>query len=228
MNANALARNYAVLTPEERFRLILAANTRGDEAERDRLVSAGGRITLSMPAHAPYAHAFNELATLIFLELLEEAARYLEALDRADFGDDGAKGDGAEVGGEMGDAETEEAAAEVEAEGNGRSPAERSWGLALAAGFMLRTKADGWGLFCQRMSVPPFALWECLPGFDRLRRALALAEEVAFVPEGFLRWLNVIRPAGAPELAEVPLTVEGIADATARLFQARAAWWGGE
>src|SRR5688572_10020205 len=84
MNASSIARHYGSLTPEERFRLIFAAGASGDEAERDRLVRAGGRITLSMQDHAPYAHAFDELALLVFLELLEEAARYLDALTRAD------------------------------------------------------------------------------------------------------------------------------------------------
>ena len=99
--------------------------------------------------------------------------------------------------------------------------------LAYAAGFLLRTKADGWKLFCERMTLSPFALWEYLPGFARLQRALTLAEKASFVPEGFLRYLNTIRPAGRPELTEGPLTVEGLADATAKLFQDRVAWWGG-
>lgn len=34
MNANAVAKHYAILTAEERFRLILAASGRGDAAER--------------------------------------------------------------------------------------------------------------------------------------------------------------------------------------------------
>jgi hypothetical protein len=65
VNANAVARHYSNLTAEERFRLILAAGASGDEAERDRLVSAGQRITLSVQDHAPYAHAFDELAFLV-------------------------------------------------------------------------------------------------------------------------------------------------------------------
>src|SRR5262245_57248390 len=93
MRANALARNYASLTAEERFRLILAAGARGDEAERDRLINTGQRIALSTQDHAPYARAFDELSLLIFIELQEEVARYLEAFARADqvdelFGDD--------------------------------------------------------------------------------------------------------------------------------------------
>ena len=99
--------------------------------------------------------------------------------------------------------------------------------MALAAGFVLRTKAEGWKLFCERMTVPPFALWENLPGFDRLQRALKLAERAAFAPEGFLRWLNDIRPAGEAKRTEVPLTVEGVAAATEELFRKRVKWWGG-
>jgi hypothetical protein len=30
--------------------------------------------------------------------------------------------------------------------------------MALATGFELRTKAEGWELFCERMTLPPFAL----------------------------------------------------------------------
>jgi hypothetical protein len=95
---------------------------------------------------------------------------------------------------------------------------------------MLRTKADGWKLFCERLNLPPFQLWQLgpLPGFDRLQRGLGLAEQAAFTSEGFLRWLNRVRPAGEPELAHLPLTVEGIAEAAERMFRERAAWWCGE
>ena len=48
MNANAIAKNYSRLTPEERFHLILAASGRGDEAERDRLLHARMRINDSL------------------------------------------------------------------------------------------------------------------------------------------------------------------------------------
>src|SRR5262249_4534363 len=103
----------------------------------------------------------------------------------------------------------------------------------LAAGFVLRTKADGWKRFCERRSVPPFATWEGLPGLDRVRRALALADGIdslpgaAFAPEGFLRWLNAVRPTREPELKEAPLTAEAVAAATEEVFRRRVDWWGG-
>jgi len=82
--------------------------------------------------------------------------------------------------------------------------------------------------FCKlALKLPPFLFWEELPGFDRLQRALALAEKAAFVSEGFLQWLNRVRPEGSPVLSAVPLSVEGVADAIEHMFQNRVEWWGG-
>jgi hypothetical protein len=227
MNANAVARNYGRLTPEERFRLILAASGRSDEAERERLVNAGERIKLTMPDHYPYANAFDELALEMLFDLLEWAACYFDAFIRADeaceiFGDDEPEGD---KEGESAEAED----APGPAQEAGERPAwQRAHDMALACGFILRTRADGWKLFCERMNVPPFLLWEVYPGFDRLQRALALAETAAFTPEDYVRWLNRIRRAGEPEVTHAAPTVEGLASANEKAFRQRVEWWGGE
>jgi hypothetical protein len=236
MKVNALAKNYASLTAEERFRLILAAGARSDEAEQDRLINSGQRIALSTQEHAPYARAFDELSLLIFIELQEEAARYLEALARADhvddlFGDNQEEHDGEdEEEGETGEKEEPDIVVDTDSveEGDGERPMfQRYLDLALGAGFVLRTKAEGWKLFCKRLTVPPFVLWEGLPGFERLQHALNLSEKAAFEAEGFLRWLNAIRPAGEPKRVKVPLTAEKLADETEELFRQRVEWWGG-
>jgi len=60
-----------------------------------------------------------------------------------------------------------------------------------------------------------------------VQRTLALTEKAAFVPEGFLRWINRVRPKGEPELTAVPLTVEGVADETEKAYRHRVQWWGG-
>ena len=92
---------------------------------------------------------------------------------------------------------------------------------------MLKVKADGWKLFCERMNVPPFLLWEEFPGFKRLQDALAMAEQAAFKPEGFLRWMNDVRPKGDPEHTEEDLwTVEEVADGFEKVYRKRAEWWG--
>ena len=202
MNANALAKHYDKLTPEERFRLILAASGRGDEAERDRLVNGAPRRTVSMTEHYPYADAFHEVALLLFIELLEGAAGYLEAFELSDPGD------------QVDEAEDPEAAeddgADAEPEEEDPDPVWYQWlRLALALGFMLKTKAEGWRLFCERLNVPPFLYWQDLPGFERLQDGLALAEHAALVPEGMVRWLNARRPEGKPEQKEAVAAYPG-------------------
>jgi hypothetical protein len=242
MNPGDLSKHYGSLSPAERFKLILAAGARGDEAKQQRLINAGRDITLSGPDHSPYARAFDELATLCYIELLEETTRYLEALDRAE--DEAWWGPSAADEDDDPDAAAAEdpvEAAPVAPAGAGRvqgpadagagrekmSIGERYFRLALAAGYVLRTKAAGWQRFCEQLPVPPGALWSLYPGFDRLQRALALAEQAAFEPEGFLQWLNEARPPGQPEVTTIPLTVEGIAAATAEAFRQRTHWWGG-
>ena len=219
MNAGAVSRLYGSLTPEERFRLILAASGRGDDAERARLVSAAPRLALPMPDHTPFAQAFHELALLIFIELSDAAGYFSEALDHADL----------VAAEDEGEAAAGEEAAELASEGSRKRPTwQRCLDLALGFGFLLRTKAGGWKLFCEPLNVPPCQLWQGLPGLNRLQRALSLTESVAFAPADFLRWLNRTRPKGCPELRDVPLTVAGIAAATEGLFREQAAWWHGE
>jgi hypothetical protein len=228
MNTNTIAKNYDTLTPEERFRLILAASGRGDDAERDRLARTGRAITLTMQNHYPYAHAFDELAHFTFIELLEDVARYHDANESATEALGVAADDEATEDDDENEENQETAAVEpAEEQPSDRPLWQRFLSLTYALGCVLRTKLEGWKLFCERLNVPPFLLWEALPGFDRLQRALSVVEKAAFTPEDFLRWLNAIRPAGQPELLQVRLTVEAVATETLETFNARVKWWGG-
>jgi hypothetical protein len=153
-----------------------------------------------------------ELAHLIFLELLDEAARYLDG--RADDDRDRIS--------------TDEPGTDEPCEGP------RYLDLALAVGFVLRTEADGWKLCCERLSIPAFAVWQLLPGFERLEHAMQLLEDKefrpapAFRPDGMLRWLSRIRPEGAPEPSmENLLCPERFADDLEKLCRQRVEWWGG-
>jgi hypothetical protein len=219
MNPTTLSKNYDNLTPEERFRLTLAASGRGDEAERDRIARAGARLVLSFPGHHPYGQAFDELTLLVYIELLDAAAFLEVAWYRADAFDPFGEGpdDGADP----------KAQRAGEHRCKKSSQSKRLTDIALAASYILRTKAAGWKLFCERMNVPPCLSWEVLPGFDRLKRALDLSERTAFTPEGFLEWMKATRPEGGPVHTELRLTVERVADATAEMFRSRAEWWSG-
>ena len=77
------------------------------------------------------------------------------------------------------------------------------------------------------MSVPPYLGWDLFPGYDRLKESLKRTEKAAFVEEGFVRFLNRIRPKDAPELTKPHHTAESIADDTEKAFRDRVAWWGG-
>jgi hypothetical protein len=224
MNTKLPPAVYDQLRPEERFRLILAAGGRRDEAERDRLVRAGQRLVLSFPDHAPWSHAFQEVALLTMLELLDAAAWYLEMLAQSQIvatkGDDEMTDEELMADDEDGDVKA------VDARDLRRH--RRFIELSLSAGYVLKTRAEGWALFCQRLGVPPLLLWTELPGFDILQGALTLAEKAAFTAEGFLKWLKRTRRPEMPKMTEVPLTIEGLARAKDEMYRARAAWWGGE
>jgi hypothetical protein len=231
MSVNGISKHYGKLTAEERFRLILAASARGDDIEGDRLLSASRRITLSMSDHCPYHDAFGELALCVFIELSEAAACYCESLVRAseagDFFGDGSEGEG------HGDMAECESRAEVErrpahARRRGRSPWQRAHNVARAAGFVLRTKMEGWKLFCQRKSIPRFELWKGLPGFGRIQHARDLAERDVFGPDDMVGWMNLVRRAGKPEATrERLLSPEKIADGLEKDFQQFLRLWGG-
>jgi len=237
MTINALARHYDRLGAEERFRLILAAGARGDEAEQGRLCQTAPLITLRFSHHAPWAFAFHQLATLVYVEILEEVARHHDAFERwCDAADDQEREDDADEG-DTGkseeDAPADPASVAAAAEVKRKGPFwERMLQLYYAQGFMLKTKITGWKLFCERLTLPPFELWKLLPGFDRLQSAIDLLEgngpPPAFEPEGMVRWLNSIRSEGKPEATLDALLSPGrSANDLEIAFRRHVEWWGG-
>ena len=97
----------------------------------------------------------------------------------------------------------------------------------MVTGYMLKINVAAWEAFCKRLSIPPRVLWAPLPGFDRLQRALVLAEKFAFTDAGFLQWLNGKRAADVPEIVKNPVSVEEMADKIEQRYRERVSWWGG-
>jgi hypothetical protein len=226
MNADALAKMYGTLTPEERFRLILAASGRGDEAEAKRLAMAGERVSFSFAGHMPYSQGFRDLADLTAFELLEDAAEYLESFHDWDDEEDEESEDGDSDDGDQAEEEPGDDEADKESD-PGPSRLDRFLHITLGRGFLFKTKMNGWKLFCERMGIPPFLLWEPLPGFARLQRAIRIAEQAAFTPEGMVKMLNRIRPKGKEEVTAAALmTPEKYAEDCEAVFRTRAEWWG--
>jgi hypothetical protein len=237
MNTNGLARHYDALTVEERYRLIMAAVGRGDDAEKDRLADAARRTLFSVADYGRFIRAFGELSLLTYIDLLACAADYLECVDWAldnpppdraedeDEGDPAQAGPAAAGGGGPG---REAAGAGGPDAGPGRDAdraptGRRARDLALLSGYEFKARFDGWNLFCGRWNVPPrFIDWELLPGFDRLRDALELAGEAGVSRERFWECLTGQRDAaGELDLADTGfMSPEAYAD----FLEARFRW----
>jgi hypothetical protein len=231
MNTKNLANHYAQLTAEERFRLLMAAGSRGDDAEGERLLNAGQRIHLTFPDHAPYAHAFQELLFLTYIELLEDAALFQECNER--FHD--------QLRDSIEAARTPKRKKTTAPRTKGRTRENyaveypdwhHSGRMVRAVGFLFKVKLQGWKLFCERLNVPPVTLWEQmdLPGLDRLKRAVALAHAGTVFSSAaeMAIWANEVRPAGDPERTEADiLTAEWFTADLDAVFRERIRWWGG-
>jgi hypothetical protein len=159
VNTKALSNHYSQLSAEERFQLILAARSRNDEAERERLENAGKRITMTMPDHSPYTHAFQELQIAMYVELLEDAA-FLH--------DCNARAEAAHLASYEAPRVKKKRASTPKPDGRNRKVADekpawhRSEQLTYGAGFLFKVKLEGWNMFCERLGISSAPLWNQL------------------------------------------------------------------
>jgi hypothetical protein len=208
MSLSTLTRNYDKLTADERLALILNAAARGDDTERERLLATAPRITLSWGHHNAHVAAFVAISQAVLLELLDLTGECVEALILSAYPEDGtgrAKGNRGR-------------AAAGSGKGKGkvppRPPGARYLDLFRIKAFRMTVEMAGWRLFCEGRHFPPLWLWDGQPGYERMLRGLALAQQFAFTAESMLAWLNARRVEGTPELVELPahLVPEKIAE----------------
>jgi hypothetical protein len=165
-----------------------------------------------MTDHHPVAHAFDELATMVFLEFLEHVAQCSELLQRSN---------------EYELFELDDADDESDPPGEERTLHRRALDLACASCFHFKNKVEAWKLFCGRLSVPEFLLWEHLPGYERFQRLLAVTDVLAFSPEEMKEWLNRIRPSEKPLVEAILPTADDDAEKMHEFFEERCRFWGG-
>jgi len=166
MHTDVLGRHYAKLTPLERFPLIMAAASRGDEAERERLAQSAPKVCYSLSHHWGVATSFEFLANFTLLKLLDLAAKCLEA-----FG----------------------AAAHQKRRRDDHTL--DAWDAVLYAGYEFTAHLDGWWKFCAELNVDPEAFWKIMPGYETVKRAERFTKGdpdrgvpgAAFVAEGVAR-----------------------------------------
>ena len=231
MNTKTLASHYSQLSAEERFRLILAAAIRNDEAEADRLRNAGIRIAQSILDHSPYVDAFQDLLFVTYIELLEEAALYLETIALRD------KQLCASIEAAKTPKRTKTKPPKANSPTlNGDSVVWPDWDLtgrtAYGVGFLFKMKLEGWKLFCNRLNVSAVALWEQmdLAGLGRLKTAWAQIHAGKVFPSvaAMTCWVNEVRPASDPEFSEVDIvSAKWVADCLDADFREHVKRYGG-
>ncbi|HTU24919.1 MAG TPA: hypothetical protein VMF30_05955 [Pirellulales bacterium] len=226
MSASTLPKLYERLSAEERFKLILSASARGDAQERDRLVGSSKAIELRMRDYTPWAEAFTQLAFVTYMELMDAAVSQQDAFHQWREASRKAK----DAAGEVAEAE-EKPPSSDEATARRELSADEKFEMLtfdtyLANGFLFKTKVAGWKLFCERMSVPAFTIWESLPGYDRFQAAMKRIKHTkarmgaAFHPKGMLRFLQEIRRAGQAEpTIDWLISPENYADEQDKLFR---------
>lgn len=209
MNLHQISSHYAVLSAEERFRLILAASGRDDDPERDKLVKAGKVRNHAFSDHWPYAQAFSKISMYTFMELQEEAAVYHDMLMFR---------------------ESKNKQRSEDEKPDGTDNIDEAWlkefDLVLVVGCQLQMKVKGWELFCEKLQVPDRLLWRDLPGYRRLEADLDISKNLAFQPIGLLRWFNRRRPKGTPKLKKLPFSARLFARGNEEAYRQRARWWG--
>lgn len=175
MNTKQLAKNYATLTPWERLPLIVAADERGDGAERERLLRSAPRLTFRVDHQYGLGEGFHELAKLTALQLLDLAARHWRIAavleGRAAFGDE--------------EDETDR----------------RLWSISRFEAFEFVLILDGWNQLCAELRINGDAFLNDLPGIETVRMAEKVLRKLAFSAEeaaDFLTELVAERNPNAP------------------------------
>jgi hypothetical protein len=176
------------------------------------------------PDHSPVNFAFNNLALLTYIELMDNARFYHDLMTMHEHEEE-LKFE-REWKGRREDMEDEDEEEYVPLDVEGLKPEKRTLGMTLAAGCILREKANGWVLFCERIGVPLYHLWEVLPGFERLKRDLKLAETLSFSRDGLLHWCNQKRKPGEREIKQV-ISAETCANESEGMYREQVEWWGG-
>lgn len=196
MNTKVIERQYEKLRPEERVALIMAATARGDDYDRERLLSSTPSVGVQRADTFPVSQALLEVTLQENGEQLSLAARFWQAQWAAD-----------------------------DMRGDPKNGA-RVARLARVYGYLVVTYAAGWELFTAARLLTPAAATSfvaTLPWREMLadsrRFAAAIAATAAEVEEYFRASAEPCREPGAV------LTAESHAASLEKVYAARLAFW---
>jgi hypothetical protein len=196
MNTNCLARYYKLLNPRERFALLVAARTRGDAAEAERLAESAPTHTFWVANYRGLVEVMGGLSWLHLTKLLNAAACLWQAEGW------------------------------LEASGLARSTADdrvreaRMLRVVQLWAYLFVIEWDAWERFCTELHLESKALLRDLPGYATVQEAEARARLWAFTAA---EAMEAARIMGA-DAAQVPTVDVVLADLRAALAVGET-WW---
>jgi hypothetical protein len=159
MNTQMLARYYDRLSPRERFPLIVAARSRGDEAEAQGLIRSAPTTLPKVVHYRGLAEAMGELSLLHLCQLLHLAAlpgqaelRWLHSSRRR----------------------------------RGNRPDRRELQLlqdVCSHAYLFLVESEGWNRFCAELNLDPDVLVRDVPGYTTVKAAEKVARVLGYTPE---------------------------------------------
>ena len=161
MNTQMVARYYDRLSPRERFPLIVAARSRGDEAEAQRLMRSAPTTLRKVVHYRGLAEAIGELSLLHLCQLLHLAALLGQA-----------------------DLRWLHSAQRRPRRGNRQDRRERQLlhDVRLHA-YLFLVESEGWYRFCAERNLDPDVLVRDFPGYTTVKAAEKVARVLAYTPE---------------------------------------------
>ena len=203
MNKNHVRSSYHLLQPEERFRLVLAAQGRKDESEENALHKSAAKSTFEILCHIPFLHAFEKIGLVMFIEITEDAAFFRDCLDFYYEGCETAflkRQHEAELAGEEFDEDWDPDMSDPE----GYLGLTREEQVLRASAYIFLAKYEGWAKFCEELKIPTHHPWDEFPGLKRLIQNIEIAQRWRFSEAEMLGWLQ----QDDPELKQVPARTE--------------------
>lgn len=179
MNTTGLQRQYHKLTARERFSAVLAASLRGDDQEREALMTTAPKIGFSVSHTHGLAEAWQLAAMFFTLRQLDMVALTLQL-------------------------ETV-IANKQEEDRSGWDRVEDTWRLSVS---VIGTRWKSWRLVCHENGVDPDGMLDGLPGIDTLRLWEKLGESMATSQEEALGLCESAAAVSASEIGGNVKTVE--------------------
>ena len=217
------------LTPEERFRLILAAGGPG----RRRGANATGCISethpLSMPDYSPFCQAFAELAWHTFAELLDATGYYLERFWVSDSSLVEPAQDDAPSEARRGRLRVRRGTT-LSVSRSGKAPALGAYaGTGLRSRLHSQNQGGRLEAILRGFEHPAVYAVPDHAGIRTVERALKLTDDgMSFKTEGMVRWMNTARRSGSPtETAKDIVSVESYRRECEACFRDRVRFWRG-